>query len=442
MGIKDFIITPIYLGLFTILAIVIRPYVTTSRTRKYFLPALWVRFIGAIALGVIYQFYYGGGDTLNYWEHGSKWIWQALNEQPVVGIKMLLEGGSKWNPETFSYTNNIWYYKSPSSYAIVKITTVFDLFTLHTYSATALFFSVFSFSGLWALFTSLQKKYPRSNKLVLGILFFPSLIFWGSGILKDTITIGALGWMLWALIEWIEFRSRNYFGLVIFIIAFMAVSVIKLYVVLCLIPTIIIWLFLKYLRVVKSLVLRILIIPFLIIVCGVGAYLILQQITEGNRQYELTNLAERAKITAYDIRYGWGARLEGDGGYDLGELDGTWSNMVQLAPKAVVVSLFRPFPWEVRNPLMLLASLESIVILILVIRLFTRPMGITKIMKDPFLIFCLAFTILFSFAIGISSYNFGTLMRYKIPMIPLLLTFLLVNTSATNSNEKSILHQS
>jgi hypothetical protein len=31
---------------------------------------------------------------------------------------------------------------------------------------------------------------------------------------------------------------------------------------------------------------------------------------------------------------------------------------------------------------------------------------------------CLVFAISFSFGVGVNSYNFGTLVRYKIPMMP------------------------
>ncbi|HUN02562.1 MAG TPA: hypothetical protein PLS00_06880, partial [Niabella sp.] len=40
------------------------------------------------------------------------------------------------------------------------------------------------------------------------------------------------------------------------------------------------------------------------------------------------------------------------------------------------------------------------------------------ITADPNIQFCLIFTIVFAFAVGISTYNFGSLVRYKIPCLP------------------------
>jgi len=38
--------------------------------------------------------------------------------------------------------------------------------------------------------------------------------------------------------------------------------------------------------------------------------------------------------------------------------------------------------------------------------------------KDPTIQFCLIFSLVFAFAVGISSFNFGALSRYKIPCLP------------------------
>ncbi|WP_424963341.1 hypothetical protein [Ekhidna sp.] len=428
MGLKDLIVTPIYLILFSVIAYFIRPYVTNDQTKKYFLPALWARFAGAILLGVLYQFYYGGGDTFNYWEHGSRWIYEAFQEDITTGIKLLLDnGGSRALDETYAYSTRIWYYRDPASYAVVRLTALFDLFTLHTYSATSLFFAVFSFSGMWAMYSTLQNKYPNnSGWLAVAVLFIPSVIFWGSGILKDTVTLGALGWMTWSLIRWIDLKKQTFKEVLVFIISFFLIFSIKKYILICFIPMVAVWLFMKNLKRIRNVALRVLIIPFLLILFGISGFFALQQISREDDKYKLESLAERARITAYDIRYGWGARNGGDGGYDIGLPDGTWQGMIRLSPAAINVSLFRPYFWEVRNPLMLLAAIESTVFLFFFIRLIVKN-RLVSIFQDPFLSFCFGFSLLFAFAVGISTFNFGTLMRYKIPFLPYFILMLILN---------------
>lgn len=433
MEIKDLIITPLYLFLFTLGGYFIRPYVTNERTKKYFLPALWVRFAGALLLGVMYQFYYGGGDTFNYFTNGSKWIYEAFQDDFFIGLKLLLEPGNKWDPQTFEYTEEIWYYRSSSSYAIVKLVALIDLFTFHTYSATALFFAIINFSGLWALYSALQRCYPNhSKKLALAILFVPSVVFWGSGILKDTITLGALGWMTWALLSRIELGKRSILGIISFTISFMIIWAIKKYILICFIPMIAVWIFFKYSLRIKNFVSRLLLIPVLIALFSLAGYFSFQQVAGSNDEFALAGIAEQARITAYDIRYGWGTTFGGQGGYDIGLPDGTISGLIEIAPAAINVSLFRPYLWEVKNPLMLMAALESIVMMVLFIRFLVRG-DFKNLTKEPFLIFCLLFVLLFGWAVGASTFNFGTLIRYKIPMIPFMMVLLLTSSRRHHS---------
>jgi len=139
---------------------------------------------------------------------------------------------------------------------------------------------------------------------------------------------------------------------------------------------------------------------------------------EEDSKYSIDKIAKTSMITAYDIRYGWGAREGIGSGYSLGELDGTWQSMLSLAPGGINVALFRPYLWEVRNPLMLLSALESLITLFFTLYvLFGVGLKFPRYLKSE-VIFCFVFVLIFAFGVGISSYNFGTLSRYKIPLLP------------------------
>ncbi|WP_258103912.1 hypothetical protein [Marinoscillum sp. MHG1-6] len=419
MGVQDLFITPIYLFLFVLGAYLIRPHVTRPETRKYFIPALLARFAGAIALGLIYQFYYDGGDTFNYFTHGSRWIWEAFMDDFATGFKLLMEsGGSVRSGDTFEFSQHIWYYRDPNSFVVVRIAALIDLLTFHTYTATALFFACFSFSGLWAFYSVVVSKYSGNYFwFAIAILFVPSTVFWGSGILKDTMTLGALGWLTFGVIRAIDFHNRNLTNWLIILFSAYLIYSIKSYIIICYVPMIFIWLYWKYQSRIRSTALKILVAPMLLALFLLAGYFTLDQVSSYSQKYALDTIADRAAMTAYDIRYGWGARTGGEGGYDIGLPDGTWGSMVGLMPRAINVSLFRPYLWEVRNPLMLLSAIESLTLLILTIYALVVKKGFRRIFQDPFLVFCLAFGLVFAFAVGLSTANFGTLMRYKIPMM-------------------------
>ncbi|WP_420581902.1 hypothetical protein [Reichenbachiella sp.] len=428
MGIQDLIITPIWFFLLLIGAYAVRPMVTNADTRPYFIAGLLVKLIAAIVLGAIYQFYYGGGDTFGYTTHGGDWIYEAFLDNPIKGFKLIFLAGKQHFSDTFQYSQHIWYYGDLNSYFVVRVTGLFAIFTFGTYSSTALFFATFSFSGAWALFRLLTKYYPnQNNKIAFATLFLPSVVFWGSGILKDTITFGALCWLVWSLFHIIEFKSKSLIKFGIALAAIFIIFSIKIYILMCFLAALFVWIYMKYLGQIKSIIVRVLIAPFIFISLASLSYFAVDSISVSNEHYSLSNIAERAMVTAYDIRYGWGARNGDNSGYTLGSLDGSWSSMFRLAPAAINVTLFRPYLWEVRNPFMLISSLESLLFLFITIQAILIRKKSQRLLKDPFLTFCLIFSIAFAFAVGVSTFNFGTLMRYKIPMMGFYLLAILIS---------------
>jgi hypothetical protein len=95
--------------------------------------------------------------------------------------------------------------------------------------------------------------------------------------------------------------------------------------------------------------------------------------------------------------------------------------MLSKFPLAVNVTLFRPYIWEAKKIIVFLSSLEAILFLFVTLKVLflIGPVKVWKtINKDPTIQFCLIFSLIFAFAVGISSYNFGALSRYKIPCLP------------------------
>jgi hypothetical protein len=182
-------------------------------------------------------------------------------------------------------------------------------------------------------------------------------------------------------------------------------------------PSVIAWIFLFNFSKIRTMILKVMLLPPMVAAVGVLAFLSVVKAGENNNKYSVDKLAKTAQVTAYDIRY-WTGRDAGSG-YSLGELDGSFSSMIRLAPEAVNVTLFRPYLWEVRNPLMLLSALEGFVFLIFAFYLLIRVNRyIFKALLQPNILFLLLFSLTFSFAVGVSTFNFGTLVRYKIPVLP------------------------
>lgn len=431
MGTQDLLITPVVLLIVYLLAYALRPLFTDSTTRKYFLPGLTVKVVGAIAVGLIYQFYYGGGrpsgDTFNYFANAAI-IYEAFGDSFDTGLQLLLADG-EYTPDTFQYASRIYWFRSSTEYFVIRIITVLGLLTFHTYSAIAVLFAALSFSGVWALFRTFYKFFPPLHRrFAVAVLFLPSVVFWGSGILKDSITLGALGWATWAIVRIFFERKGLPVATVILLLALYTIYAIKIYIVLCFLPAALLWVFLANIERVRSIALRGVITPMILVLVVVLSYWAVIEIGKDNTRYSVDKLSETAEITARYLTYV--GEKQGGSVYTLGDdFDFSPAGMLRKFPLAVNVTLFRPYLWEAYNPVMLLSALESFFTLVLTVYILFRA-GVGPLFRHlfskPIILFCLLFAVAFSFSVGISTYNFGSLVRYKIPMFPFYLSGLFI----------------
>jgi len=338
-------------------------------------------------------------------------------DDPSAGLEMLLANGEH-KGSFFKYSSRIYFFQDKSSYFIIRIAGFFDLFTFSTYSSTALFFALISFIGMWLFFLTFYRRYPHLHRQLAIVCFFiPSVFFWGSGLLKDTIMMGCLGAATYCFDALLIRRSFSVPKVLVLLMCLFVIFSVKKFILQAFLPCILLWVYLSYVDRIQSRALRAIILPFVLAIIGVSGYYAVVKVGEGDSRYSVEKIAYTARETAIDI-----SMLTGrDAGstYTLGDLDGTMSGMVKLAPQAINVSLFRPYIWEVRNPLMLLSALESLAMLLLTINIIIRKRaGLLRTLGKPDIVFCLAFAIIYAFAVGVSTFNFGTLARYKIPLLP------------------------
>ncbi|MEQ9442733.1 MAG: hypothetical protein RIG62_27070 [Cyclobacteriaceae bacterium] len=430
MGFLDVLVAPVVLLLVIGIAYFVRPLFTNHQTRPYFLPALGAKIFGALAVGFIYQFYYGGGkpsgDTFNYHQNAGI-IYEAFGDDPTVGFKLFMAEG-EYTSEIFTYASRMYWFRSPTEYFVIRIIALLGMLTLHSYAAIAILFAAISFSGVWVMYLTFYKFYPKIHlHLALAILFVPSVVFWGSGILKDTITLGALGWATWALVRIFFERKGLLVSAVVLFLALYTIYSIKIYIVLCFLPAALLWIFLSYSSRIPSPAIRWMIAPFVLVISGIIGYYAVLKVGEDNAQYSIDRVSETAEITARYLAYM--GEKQGGSVYTLGDYDFSPLGMLRKFPLAVNVTLFRPYLWEAYNPVMLLSALESFGTLLLTLYVFYRAglfRALSLIVSNPIILFCLLFAIAFSFAVGISTYNFGSLVRYKIPIFPFYVSGLLI----------------
>ena len=434
MDLKDLFLTPIYLAIFYALAFAVRKRFTNVLTKKYFIPALSVKFLGALSLGIIYQFYYNGGDTFNYYSQ-IKVVHTAFMDSPSVGLKLIFSPAA-YDPTTIKYTGQMYWYNSPTEYFIVRVGAICSLLCFNTYSVIGLLFAISSFSGMWAMYLTFLRIYPLAyKKFVISVFFLPSVFFWGSGLMKDSLCMGALGWIFYAFYHAFIERKHIAAALTMGCTAIYLIISVKVYILLSFMPPALLWVFNENNQRIKSPFLRLSLKPLFLLV-GLGAgYLGITNITAGDEKYDIDRISERTQINQTYLT----AQAVNGSSYDIGKIDGSPASILRVAPQAIIVTLYRPFLFEAHNPVMLLSALEATLFIYLTASLFYKT-GILKslhlIVTKPILLFSFLFCIIFAIGVGTNSGNFGTLVRYKIPLMPFYLSALYIMQSMTQSQNR------
>jgi hypothetical protein len=393
------------------------------------MPAFTLKIMGAILLGVIYQYYYKGGDTLNYW-HQTQVINSSMDESFGTWFRLISAQADIYDVDVYKYTIQLyWYGGSSPEYLISIIGALIGMITMTTYLPTAVIFASLSFIGVWKMAVVFTKLYPRLTKqMALAILFIPSVIFWGSGFMKDAITLTAIGWVTHFFYNIFYENKKIIFNSAFALLFLYIIFVIKSYILMAFLPAALLWGIGLLSYKIKDTRLIMFVRYSLYAASIAGIFLVGGRLqTEMFGEYNVESLGYKSFVTR---DYLYRISMEQDGsGYTLGDFDPTLMGMLQQAPAGVNVTLFRPYLWEARKPIVMISALESLLYLIFTIVAIVRnnPIRvIQRILADETLQFCLIFTLVFAMAVGISTSNFGSLVRYKIPCLPFYTVFLII----------------
>ncbi|MDA9952290.1 hypothetical protein N9D46_02595, partial [Chitinophagales bacterium] len=346
MGIQDLLVGPIYFFIIMLIGVNIKNKMKDKEVGDYFLKGLFLKLFGAFGISIVYFFYYGSGDTIFYFQR-AKLIDSVLFSKIDVGLKLLFANPMVIDPQTFGYFNAVRAWDA-SSYLVVKLAAISNIFCFNSYLSNAFIFSVLSFVGIWRLYKMLLEIFPEKGQILAwSFLFIPSVFFWGSGILKDNVTYGFLGIFITSFYYLFIKRRQLLKNLFLFIVSTYIIGVIKSYILLAAIPALLAWLFFKYRGNIKSSALRNMATPILLVfIIGTG-YGAIQLAGSSFNKFSIDNAQEKAEDMQRWHTYRVEVLKGGEGSsYNLGEVDFTPIGILTKIPKAINAALFRPYLWE------------------------------------------------------------------------------------------------
>jgi hypothetical protein len=328
-------------------------------------------------------------------------------------IQHALEKTSFWYKpfETHLYNDN---------QTIIRLNLLIRLFSFGSYGVHAVLFTFLSYLGLIAIFKTFQPFF--SDKLFLlktACFLIPSVIFWTSGILKESLLIFGLGLFIYQISNICIFNQFSFKRLLLSLIFASLLLITKPYVLGMLIPGILAFIFWR-IRIFKILSYTFLIASLIILI----PTLILGEYTSF---FDLTHVLVKMQKDFINV-----AHLSNAGSaFEIRPLHESVMSIIINTPEALFNVLFRPFFLSGTAPIILIASCENLFILVVMIYAFSHRIKLREDIKGLWLI-CLALCLYLFIIIGLTVPVEGAIVRYKVPALPFLLILFFSITDTTH----------
>ena len=481
----EFILAVIYSALFIFIIRKHSFFHTESISRNAMTFAFIVKILFGFLFWAVYFFhasYKNYSDAFMYFEDG-KAIYQALYEKPSAYLKILLGFN---DPSLQVYLDNTGHWERTfnqglynETRTVIRFNAIVDIFSFGNYHVHTVFMCFLSFMGLTGIYKTFLPFFQEKKKELSAIVFFlPSVLFWGSGVLKEGLILFSEGMLLYHWFKMIKegYSLKRSFYLLIFLLL---LSVTKMYMLVILVGSLMLYtIYLKTksrsiaVKVIGVLLLifsSVLVLykydlPFMLMekqrhsynISRGGSYLghINQQkfiyidprienrivrikeqpgsckISSGvpyiawyaGKPLDTVFVNSSTDTTTYWIYYD---QLPAGSSIKPSLLKPTYGSVLINTPAAFIITAFRPYLFEMKNPLMLLAAAENtFLILFILICLFfyTSPLHYKSLIAFSLLIAALLFVLT-----GLTTPILGAVVRYRVPALPFfLIAFLFI----------------
>ncbi|WP_160328190.1 hypothetical protein [Solirubrum puertoriconensis] len=383
--------------------------------RYVLVPALVLRLLSG-AISVVRP-----TSDAKYYYYWSQWLSKQLWNEPAGWLKTLAG-------EEFRFAGKkLIFHGYSNSFFFIKLLSGLNLLTGGSMLLTAIYLSLISFLGCWAAVQVFGRVLPGTKgAAILGLLFWPSSLYWSSGITKECLLMASSAglvasaivllygnperrwlWMLLGLFcAWLNFKMRFFYGGVLLAVL-LALTVVRVA---------------QRLTALKK---RWQVVVFAFTL-GLGAL----AASEVSPVFRFNKFASQLTRTYSALQQ----KSVGRPHIALPHLAPTAESIARYTPKAVASALLRPFAWEGDSMFYGSAALENLALLVLMASACWDLGNRQHRQALPFALALALLTYCFVLAalLGLSTPNLGTLSRYRAPMLPMLVMVLSCQPTVAN----------
>ena len=383
------------------------PFIKNAGINSKVLLGLFVfKIIAGIAIGWIAIHIYGPGN--DYWD---------VNDEAWKEYQLLITNPGKYFINIFTSDYDGGYagiFSSFDSYwndlkgnIVIKLVSIFDIFSRGDYYINSLFFNSLIFFGHIALYRLFIQIYPGKQILVIiGCFLLPSTIYFSSGIHKDGLVFLMLAILIYTVYQSLIKNRFTVKRVLLICFSLFLLFLIRHFIFLALIPALFAWIVVNKIN-----------WPALWTFATV--YLI-----TGLLFFNINSIA--GNINPLDIiiqkQTAYLNLPSSDTEIKLTPLQPTFKSFAGNAPESYNHLLMRPYLWELPVKSLWPLNLELFAYQVLFLFfIFFRKKG-TENTKISFTHFAIFFTLTIFLLIGYIVPNLGSIIRYRSLYLPLIIT--------------------
>lgn len=411
----EILLSLFYIALFSLIILKAGFFNIPFIKKRMVLAAFYLKILAGILMYFIYSNYYtdrSKADIFKYFDD-SEVMFNALADNPGDYVKMLLsiDNDNPYFDKQYYRNMNNWYrtYETATyndSHTIIRLNAFLRLFSFGYYQVHGIIMALLSFIGLIALYRVFH-SYMKSQPIELFFCLFliPSVLFWGSGVLKEGLLIFGLGLLLYGFQKSI-FQHFCIWNLLLLLLSLLVLIYTKFYVLAALAPVLLanLWIIFTNNRFV---------LPkyFIMILLFIDVAVILPLFGSEFDMFSLLVAKQHDFI---------GLSLSENAGSFISPLsiEPNLASFILNTPMALINSIFRPFINDISSPLILLSFIENLFLYFLIILVIIFPKRSN--LNWRIILFCLFFVLLLFSLTGLITPVLGALVRYRVPGLPFL----------------------
>lgn len=369
-------------------------YTKSKVSGQYFYTLLLIKISCGIFSGVLYHYYYKFGDVLNV-QRDAVFLSKLSIESFTDYFLFLFDRGINYE----QILHQVFYEGEPRTLFFVKLISLVNRCCLNNFWLCSVFISVLGFCAIIYGIEHISKFYKiRKESLKIAFLLVPSVGIWTSGIMKEAIVIPVLVFAVSIFMV-----KPNVFKYVLSFVLLYIAFVLKYYFV---VPFVV---FMMFSIILKRTGANIWLLAVGVVVSFLS--MALHPNLNFNNFYEAVLASNNLTMDrSYAIN-----------SIDFSSLGNAWYWLIVYLPKAWYYGLFSPLPWQAYSDLSYLQSVQSFFFLVLVSWTVYRFIKLKfKLSLQPVL--CVLYVLFMAGLLPLCSPNIGSLSRYSVIYIPVLIT--------------------